>query len=143
MWKMSCESGSSFGSRLGNIRLSTAWNLALGLGMFWTALRPRATAGVLPVLAAFVAVLVPFSAQDLVSGAAPVSRITSHALLVLGLALLFVVHRDRAPGDGTPSSRVPRTTPTDLGGAADVPVEPEPGRPRWGHLRPVSRKRAA
>jgi predicted anti-sigma-YlaC factor YlaD len=122
---------------------STAWNLALGLGMFWTALRPRATTGMVPVMAAFVAVLVPFSAQDLLSGAAPVSRITSHALLVIGLALLLVVHRGRSPGDGTPSSRSPLTTPTDLGGAADVPANPDPGGRSWGHLRPVSRKHAA
>jgi len=122
---------------------STAWNLALGLGMFWTALRPGATTGMLPVMAAFVAVLVPFSAQDLVSGAAPVSRITSHALLVLGLVVLLVVHRDRSPGDGTPAERLPLTTPTDQGGAvADVPAKPEPGR-RWRHLRPVNHKRAA
>ncbi|MEO6084565.1 MAG: zf-HC2 domain-containing protein [Umezawaea sp.] len=122
---------------------STAWNLALGLGMLWTALRPGATTGVLPVMAAFVAVLVPFSAQDLLSGAASMSRITSHALLVLGLVLLLVVHRGRAPGDGTPSTRVPRTTPTDLGAAAEVPEKSEPDRRRWGHLRPVSRKHAA
>lgn len=120
---------------------STAWNLALGLGMFWTALRPRATTGMLPVMAAFVAVLVPFSAQDLITGAAPVSRITSHIFLVLGVVLLLLVHRGRAPGDGTPVSRVPLTSPTGESGPTELAQE-KPGR-RWGHLRPVSRKDAA
>jgi predicted anti-sigma-YlaC factor YlaD len=120
---------------------STAWNLALGLGMFWTALRPRATTGMLPVMAAFVAVLVPFSAQDLITGAAPVSRITSHVFLVLGVVLLLSVHRGRAPGDGTPVSRVPLTSPTGERGSTEL-ADAKPGR-RWRHLRPVSHQDAA
>ncbi|WP_053716718.1 zf-HC2 domain-containing protein [Saccharothrix sp. NRRL B-16348] len=124
---------------------STAWNLALGLGMLWTALRPRATSGLLPVTAAFVAVLVPFSVNDFVSGAAPLSRITSHAFLVLGLVLLVAVHRThRAPEDGTPATAVPDGPRVD--GDDDSETRPEQ-RPDagggWRHLRPVSRKRAA
>jgi predicted anti-sigma-YlaC factor YlaD len=123
---------------------STAWNLALGLGMLWTALRPVATSGMLPVTAVFVAVLVPFSVNDLVSGAAPLSRITSHGFLVLGLALLAVVHRTRrAPEGGTPATAVPDGP---RGGVDDSDTGPEQ-RPDegggWRHLRPVSRKRAA
>jgi predicted anti-sigma-YlaC factor YlaD len=121
---------------------STAWNLALGLGMFWTALRPGATTGMLPVMGAFVAVLVPFSAQDLISGAAPLSRITSHGFLVLGVVLMLLVHRGRAPGDGTPVSRVPLTSPTGTSGGSTELAETRTGR-RWRHLRPVSRRDAA
>ncbi|WP_447002106.1 zf-HC2 domain-containing protein [Saccharothrix isguenensis] len=124
---------------------STAWNLALGLGLFWTALRPRAVVGVLPVVAAFVAVLVPFSVNDLVTGAVAPPRITSHVFLLLGLVLLVVVRRThRAPEDGTPVETLP-----DQGVDVDDDVDDdEPGQrsgPHGGlrHLRPVSRKRAA
>jgi predicted anti-sigma-YlaC factor YlaD len=124
---------------------STAWNLALGLGMLWTALRPRATSGMLSVTAAFVAVLVPFSVNDLVSGAAPLSRITSHVFLVLGLVLLAAVHRvHRAPEDGTPATGVPGGPRVDVDDDSDTGPEQRPDADGgWRHLRPVSRKRAA
>ncbi|WP_158854116.1 zf-HC2 domain-containing protein [Saccharothrix deserti] len=124
---------------------STAWNLALGLGMLWTALRPKATSGMLPVMAAFVAVLVPFSVIDLVSGAAALSRITSHAFLVLGLVLLAVVHRThRGPEDGTPATFVPDGPRIDVDDDSGTRPEQRPAtRGGWRHLRPVSRKRAA
>ncbi|MBW4721988.1 zf-HC2 domain-containing protein [Saccharothrix obliqua] len=121
---------------------STAWNLALGLGLLWTALRPRATTGMLPVVAGFVALLGVFSVQDLMSGQATVQRVTSHAILVLGLVLMVVVHRGRRDPGGWRAAE-PRPDAPDLG-ADEGPGEPEEevreARPR---LRPVSRQRAA
>ncbi|MEV0675545.1 zf-HC2 domain-containing protein [Actinosynnema sp. NPDC050436] len=121
---------------------STAWNLALGLGLLWAALRPRATTGMLPVLAGFVVVLGAFSAQDLVNGEATVQRVTSHAVLVLGLVLLVVVHRGRRGPDGGRVAEPLPDAPDSSAGAEDRdPPESEPqSRPR---LRPVSRRRAA
>ncbi len=58
---------------------STAWNLALGVGMLWAAFRPRATAGLVPMLAIFVVVLAAYSTHDLLTGAAPVSARTARA----------------------------------------------------------------
>ncbi|WP_010314741.1 zf-HC2 domain-containing protein [Saccharopolyspora spinosa] len=74
---------------------STSWNLALGLGFVWTAVRVRAVAGLLPVLAAFLVVLTGFSVVDLVNGDVTVSRLASHILLVLGLVLLLLIRRDQ------------------------------------------------
>ncbi|WP_433261874.1 zf-HC2 domain-containing protein [Actinosynnema sp. CS-041913] len=120
---------------------STAWNLALGLGLLWTALRPRATTGMLPVVAGFVVVLGAFSVQDLVAGQATVQRVTSHAILVLGLLLLVVVHRGRRDPDG---ARVARPRPDSPDGTAeDTYPEPAAERPARPRLRPVSRRRAA
>ncbi|WP_367127366.1 zf-HC2 domain-containing protein [Saccharothrix sp. HUAS TT1] len=124
---------------------STAWNLALGLGLLWAALRPRAASGALPVVAAFVAVLVPFSVHDLVTGAVALSRITSHAFLLLGLLLLVVVHRTRRTPDDGASTSVPDGPRTDLDGRGPA-VDPEEHPDADGgrrHLRPVSRKRVA
>ena len=124
---------------------STAWNLALGIGMLWAAFRPRATSGLLPVLAGFVVVLFAYSAHDLVTGAAPVSRVLGHGLLVLGLGLMIVVNRRHHPHapDGARASTTPGT-PAEGAGAVDGPdgtdVAGPTGRP---HLRPAGRHRAA
>ncbi|MFD9700053.1 zf-HC2 domain-containing protein [Lentzea sp. NPDC059081] len=120
---------------------STAWNLALGLGLLWTALRPSASTGTLPVTAAFVAVLIPYSASDLLSGTATVSRVLSHTLLLAGLALLTLVHfGNRGPGDRTPVA-------DGDSGSADTSGTPEradqPRTRRHIRLRPVSKHRAA
>ncbi len=126
---------------------STAWNLALGLGMVWTALRPKASSGLLPVMAGFVAVLAPFSALDLIAGSAPLSRITSHGFLVLGLVVLLVVHRTRrSPEDGSRATGgVPEPVDVDDSGGTTAarPDRGDEGGGRWRHLRPVGRKRAA
>ncbi|MFI6096137.1 zf-HC2 domain-containing protein [Lentzea sp. NPDC051213] len=121
---------------------STAWNLALGLGMLWTALRPAATAGMLPVTAAFVAVLIPYSTSDLVNGTATAGRVLSHSLLLAGLALLALVHfSHRDPGGRTP------VRDSDSDDAADTSAASERAEGtqarRRVRLRPVSRRDAA
>jgi predicted anti-sigma-YlaC factor YlaD len=120
---------------------STAWNLALGLGLLWTALRPSAVAGMLPVTAAFVAVLIPYSASDLVSGTATAARVFSHSLLLVGLVLLVFVHfSERGPGDRTPLAHNEGDT------THDASTTDRAGRSRVRRrirLRPVSRRDAA
>ena len=53
--------------------------------MLWAAFRPRVTTGLIPVLAGFVVVLFAYSTDDLMTGAAPVSRVAGHGLLVVSL----------------------------------------------------------
>lgn len=121
----------------------TAWNLALGVGLLWAALRPRAAAGLLPVVAVFVVVLGGFSARDLVTGQATVTRVTSHVILVLALVVLVVVRRGHRDPDGDRRAGV---EPGGGGGhGSDAAQEGEEGdRPARGtRLRPVSRGRAA
>lgn len=125
---------------------STAWNLALGLGLLWTSLRPGATTGTLPVVAGFVAVLVPFSVQDLVAGTATVTRVATHTIMVLGLVLLVIVHRGhRTPHDGRPASHLPAPGRDDSSGQESEPRrDGTRRRPGWRpHLRPVNRHHAA
>ncbi|MFD5830141.1 hypothetical protein [Lentzea sp. NPDC060358] len=123
---------------------STAWNLALGLGLLWTALRPSATAGMVPVTAAFVAVLIPYSASDLLSGTATAGRVLSHSLLLAALLLLVLTHfRHRGPG-GRASVRDGESD--DTGGSGDSPAPVQPGdgpAARRVRLRPVSRRHVA
>ncbi|MHA6797922.1 zf-HC2 domain-containing protein [Bounagaea algeriensis] len=75
---------------------STAWNIALGLGLLWCAYRVRASAGLVPVLSAFLAVLTGFCVVDFANGAVSVPRLAAHGLLVLGLVCLLLVHRGTA-----------------------------------------------
>lgn len=126
---------------------STAWNLALGLGMLWAALRTRAASGMLPLLGGFLLVLGAFSVHDLLDGTATLGRVASHGLLVVGMGLLYAVHRghadDRSPtpgrGDALPSSTADTATAAD-----DSTIRPS-GRPSGGRppLRPAGHHRAA
>ncbi|MDX3658979.1 zf-HC2 domain-containing protein [Streptomyces sp. ID05-26A] len=120
---------------------STAWNLALGLGLLWTALRPAATAGMLPVTAAFVAVLIPYSASDLIDGTATAGRVLSHSLLLAALALLALTHfRDRGPGGRATSSDSDSAGTED---SSESSRREEKPRARRVRLRPVSRRDVA
>ncbi|MFR9731838.1 zf-HC2 domain-containing protein [Saccharopolyspora sp. MS10] len=118
---------------------STAWNLALGVGLLWSAWRDRAASGVLPVLSAFVAALAAFSAHDLVVGAATAERVASHALLVVGLGLLFAVHR-RGTGGGPAPSASAGEADARVPGDGSAPDRAPDGPP---HLRPTAQERAA
>jgi predicted anti-sigma-YlaC factor YlaD len=98
---------------------STAWNLAVGVGLFWVVFRASAAAGVIPVLGGFVLVLLGLSTHDLIVGTAPVSRIAEHGLLVAGLLLLVIMHRQhRRPTPGL-GDALPDRYATDL-------AEPQP-----------------
>lgn len=131
--------GGTLGSHLFNE--STAWNIALGLGLFWAVFRPRAATGLLPVLSGFVVILAGMSVHDLITGAAPVPRVASHGLLVLGLCLLFVVNRQhRDAPDGAKAEAQPHTATRTT--SPDEPTRPDESQDR-PHLRPASRHNAA
>jgi predicted anti-sigma-YlaC factor YlaD len=123
---------------------SAAWNLAVGFGLLWAALRPATASGLLPALAGFVAILGLVSGLDLAGGEVTLSRVLSHGLLVAGVGLLYGVRRQhRRTSTPGPSTRV---------GAPDhdeVTLSWEPRtakgrgpRRRFPHL-PASRRRAA
>ncbi len=108
---------------------STAWSLAIGIGVSYCALRPHATSGVLPVLGVLVTTLTAFVIGDLYSGVVPISRVLSHGILVAALVLVVVVHRTRRP-ETSPPTRTSNPAPTDL----VLPPVARFGR-RTGHLR--------
>lgn len=124
---------------------STAWNLALGAGLLWAALRNRSAAGMLPVLSVFLVVLTGFSAYDLTVGAVAAGRVVSHGLLALGLGLLFVVHRASKHDDPSPTSVEVPDTEVDSPSPPEQAPEPDTRRKdkRTRHLRPSAHQRAA
>ncbi|WP_307793376.1 zf-HC2 domain-containing protein [Amycolatopsis sp. MtRt-6] len=106
---------------------SGAWNLAVGVGLLTAALLPRTAGGQLPLLTGFVGVLLVLSAGDLAAGQVTLSRLATHLLVVLGLALLYAVHRGHRD-HGTP---LPAATADDGAATSGSTVDaPAPGRPR-------------
>lgn len=81
---------------------STAWNLALGIGFAAAAAWPRTARGLTPAACAFLLVLFSFSVADLVAGTTTATRVASHALVLVGTVLLFLVDRAarHSPGHG-------------------------------------------
>lgn len=91
---------------------SAAWNLAVGAGFAWIALRRGRPSGLLPTLTVFVSVLVLLSASDLIAGRVEPIRLVSHGLVLAGYLVVVALTR-RGLDSGEPPA-----------GRAD-------GRPRW------------
>lgn len=72
---------------------TAAWSLALGAALMATAIRPRRTSGLLPVLTVFVGVLAVLSIRDIAGGAVEAGRLASHLGTVAGLLLVLVLDR--------------------------------------------------
>lgn len=122
----------------------TAWNLALGIGLFWAAFRPRATSGLIPVVGIFVVVLLAYSTHDLITGVAPVTRVAGHGLLVAGLLLLFLVNRlpdGSRPADTSGESDLDHGE--DHGAGTGTPARSRGRRAGRAPLRPAGHHRAA
>ena len=104
---------------------SSTWNLAVGVGLLAAAVQPRTASGQLPLLTGFVVVLFGLSASDLVSGQVTLARLTTHVLVVLGLALLYAVHRQHrgrhAPLPATTADGTASTSATSPGARATPP----------------------
>ncbi|MFI7076267.1 zf-HC2 domain-containing protein [Micromonospora sp. NPDC049903] len=89
---------------------SAAWNVAVGAGFLFVALRRTAPSGLLPMLSAFVATLVLLSVNDLVASQVAVERLVSHGFLVVGYLITVLLARSlRRPGDPTDRQRPERS----------------------------------
>jgi predicted anti-sigma-YlaC factor YlaD len=111
---------------------SGAWNVALAVALLAVARRPRYATGLLPLLAAFVAVLTMVSLPDVLVGEVPAGRIADHLLLVGALGLVAAL------------ARLPRQPEAPLGGRGAAPDRAggdsaaEPDRPAIEpHRRPM------
>jgi predicted anti-sigma-YlaC factor YlaD len=124
---------------------STAWNLAVGIGLLWAAFRSRVTSGLIPVLGGFVLLLGVYSVQGLAAGTVAATRVAEHGLLLVGLGLLIVINRwyaDPDPRSGTALDEGGTTinaTESDPAGETPEPTGTTDRPP----LRPAGRHRAA
>jgi predicted anti-sigma-YlaC factor YlaD len=119
---------------------SAAWNLALGVAFLWAASGAGRRAGALvPVVGAFVGLLVALSVLDLLAGHVAAGRLLGHLPVVAGLLLLLL--RDRLGRDGGGTSRGTRPAGASDAGVPDADVRD--GGPGDSGLRPTAQHRAA
>ncbi len=124
---------------------SGAWNLGLAVAFLTAAARPRFAAGLLPLLAAFVAGLAAVSLPDVAMGDVPAARLAAHlpavAALVLVAALARAVRGPRVPprrgrsaGGGSPPARWPSSWDGAAHGPAAVDGLASDGRAARGQV---------
>ncbi|MEV4537596.1 zf-HC2 domain-containing protein [Asanoa sp. NPDC049518] len=83
---------------------SAAWNLAIGAGFAFVALRRTRATGMLPTLTAFVGVLTLLSANDIIAGRVEPGRLASHGFLIVGWLITLALSRP-ALDPGEPPAR--------------------------------------
>jgi len=105
---------------------SAAWNIAIGAGFAWIALRRTPPSALLPLLTAFVVMLMLLSANDVWVGTVDGARLVSHALVVAGYLAVVALSRPRFDFGDPPAQRRPG------------PVLPVGDRARPERTRPAS-----
>ncbi len=106
---------------------SAAWNVAIGAGFAWIALRRGRPGGALPMLTAFVAILGLLSVNDIAGGRVDGLRLLSHGFVVAGYAIVVALSRPSLdPGQPPPSRQGP---PWHWRATLEQPEEPAAGPP--------------
>ena len=85
---------------------SAAWNVAVGAGYLFIALRRTRPTGLLPTLTAFVAMLLLLSVNDLTGGRVDVARLVGHGFVILGYLLVVALSRGVGGAVRPPGSRI-------------------------------------
>jgi predicted anti-sigma-YlaC factor YlaD len=85
---------------------SAAWNVAIGAGYLFIALRRNRPSGLVPMLTAFVGMLLVLSVDDLTADRVDVTRLVSHAFVILGYLLVVALARVAPETARPPGSRV-------------------------------------
>ncbi|MEU4555792.1 zf-HC2 domain-containing protein [Micromonospora violae] len=86
---------------------SAAWNVAVGAGFLFVALRRSPPAGLLPMLSAFVGTLLLLSVNDLATGSVGGERLISHGFLVVGYLITVALSRPGLRPGGPAPQRQP------------------------------------
>ncbi|KXK58148.1 hypothetical protein AWW66_31485 [Micromonospora rosaria] len=84
---------------------AAAWNVAVGAGFVFVALRRTPPAGLLPMLSAFVATLLLLSVNDLLTAQVAMPRLASHGFLVGGYLITVLLSRPGLRSGGSPPER--------------------------------------
>jgi predicted anti-sigma-YlaC factor YlaD len=84
---------------------SAAWNVAVGAGYLFLALRRHRPTGLVPMLSAFVGMLLLLSFNDLTAGRVDGTRLVSHGFVLIGFLLVVALARAGAGGVEPPGSR--------------------------------------
>ncbi|MGC4821781.1 zf-HC2 domain-containing protein [Micromonospora sp. DT63] len=82
---------------------AAAWNIAVGAGFLFVAVRRTPPTGLLPTLSAFVGTLLLLSVNDLMTGRVEPPRLVSHGFLLAGYLIVVALSRTRRRLDGPPT----------------------------------------
>lgn len=80
---------------------SAAWNVAVGAAFLVIALRRSRPTGLVPMLSAFVGMLLLLSVDDLSAGRVEIARLVSHGFVIIGYLIVVALSRVVA-GQGRP-----------------------------------------
>ncbi|WP_229071670.1 zf-HC2 domain-containing protein [Actinoplanes sp. DH11] len=114
---------------------SAAWNVAVGAGYLFIALRRTRPTGLLPTLTAFVAMLLLLSVNDLTGGRVDVARLVGHGFVIIGYLLVVALARGVGGTARPPGSRVGTGWRARFDAVADV-ADDAPARPGLRLLPP-------
>jgi predicted anti-sigma-YlaC factor YlaD len=84
---------------------SAAWNAAVGAGYLFIALRRNRPTGLVPMLTAFVGMLLLLSVNDLTADRVDGTRLVSHGFVILGYLLIVALSRVEPDTARPPGSR--------------------------------------
>ena len=84
---------------------SAAWNVAVGAGYLFIALRRTRPTGLVPMLTAFVGMLLLLSLGDLTAGRVDGTRLVSHGFVILGYLLVVALSKVTAQTVRPPGAR--------------------------------------
>jgi predicted anti-sigma-YlaC factor YlaD len=85
---------------------SAAWNVAVGAGYLVLALRRTRPTGLVPMLTAFVGMLLLLSINDVTAARVDGARLVSHGFVILGYVLVVALSRVGAGTAPPPDARV-------------------------------------
>jgi predicted anti-sigma-YlaC factor YlaD len=84
---------------------SAAWNVAVGAGYLFIALRRNRPTGLVPMLSAFVGMLLLLSLNDLTADRVDGTRLVSHGFVILGYLLVVALSKVTAETAAPPGAR--------------------------------------
>ncbi|WIM96707.1 zf-HC2 domain-containing protein [Actinoplanes oblitus] len=84
---------------------SAAWNAAVGTGYLFIALRRTRPVGLVPMLTAFVGMLLLLSVNDLTGGRVDVARLVGHGFVIVGYLLVVALSRGAGGSVRPPGAR--------------------------------------
>jgi predicted anti-sigma-YlaC factor YlaD len=106
---------------------SAAWNVAVGAGFLFIALRRSRPTGLVPMLTAFVGMLLLLSVNDLTAGRVDTARLVSHGFVILGYLVVVALSRVTGSSVRPPGDRASGANGWHLVEEADAP---EPALPK-------------
>ena len=106
---------------------SAAWNVAVGAAYLFIALRRTRPSGLVPLLTAFVGMLVLLSVNDLSAGRVDATRLVSHGFVIAGYLLVVTLTRRTPAPAAPPGTRLPGDPGWSVRFGDDQPVGARPG----------------